>query len=75
MHVRTVLLSQLIREGHQLVQVLVQCEYRILQQFLYRAEVHALLRIPLNYIETYLVQGNHGAGQRLVISLFEQNLN
>lgn len=55
MHVRLILLSQLIRESQHLIHILVERNNSVLQEFLNIFEINPLIGIGLNDIEAYLV--------------------
>ena len=74
MHVRAVLLSELVSKRQKLVHILVQGYNRILQQFLNAAKINSLIRVPLDHIKADLVQTDHGPDKCLVVSLLKQDL-
>lgn len=75
MHVRAVLLPQLVSEGQQLVHVLVESNYRVLQQLLNVAEVNTLIGVALDDVEADFVESYHGVHEQFVVPLLEEDLN
>lgn len=73
-HVRAILLSELVCEGQQLIHILIKGNDRILQQLLDGAEVDTLSRAGLDYVEADFVQAYHGADEVLEILLLKQDL-
>ena len=69
MHVSAVLLSQLVSECQQLVQVLIQTNNCVLKQLFDASKINTLVGIALDDIKADLVQTYHGPHEKLIVFL------